>query len=183
MMTLLFPTLLFPIGAACGALDEFEETIVDETTIPGSTMTINGPFSPSFTGRFNGVDLSSTQSFRDNDVSPGDVDGIFVKAIRVEITTGAQNADLDRLDRFIERLELWVEAGGQPRISLAVQEPFPMAQAIDLAVDPDLNLKPYATSTNMTIGANVRVAQDRPVVSATMRTTVTLLIDINLLGS
>ena len=183
LRSLAFPIVMLGLGTACGALDEFEETIVDQTSIPGGNMQISGPFSPQFMGGFNGVDLSKSRGFQNNDVSPNDVDAIFVKAIRVEIATGSQNATLDRLDNFIERLELWVETNEQDRATLAVQESFPMTRTIDLTVDKSLNLKPYATSPAMTIGADLRLAEDRPPFNATMTTSITLLVDINFFGT
>ena len=46
---------------------------------------------------------------------------------------------------------------------------------------PGVNLKPYATADSMSFGADLQL---RPVrqVNATLKTTIVLLVDINLLG-
>ncbi|MCK6552125.1 hypothetical protein L6R52_40215 [Myxococcota bacterium] len=161
----------------CAALDEFEHVMSDEATIPG-TVGAGALFELGYGGDFDSVDLSSEQSFQNQGVSPSDVDAIFVKAIHIE---GA-NPNIDRLDVIIESMEVYVEAPGLERKTIGTLTNIPMGAAADLVVDSTLNLKPYAVAPSMKVGAVVDIKQ-RPAFDTTIRTTVTLLVDINLLGS
>ena len=170
--------LLTVSAIGCGALDEFEEVIVDEALLPRQTTV--GPFSPQFGGSLTNIDLSASREFRNNDVSPGDVDAIFVRSIVVE--TDAGQPDLSNMSLYISRIEFYVEADGVERRTLGTLTDIPMATSARIPVDSDLNLKPYATAPSMRVGTNVDI-HTQPFVNVTFRTTLTLLVDINLLGS
>lgn len=180
----LLAAVLLPVfagTAACGALDEFEEVIVDETTIP-ATSPIATPFSPGHAGSFQGLELGKSRTFQNQGVSPSDVDAIFVKSVNVEMSTGSNNPLIDRLSLYVRSITFYVEAPGVERRVIATRTSFPEAASADLEVTPDLNLKPYAVAPSMDIGAEV-VLERQPAVNVKLKTTLTLLIDINLLGS
>lgn len=167
-------------GAACGALDQFEHTITDEATIPG--MLSEGPFSPTFGMSFSGIDLSKSQSFANAGVGPGDVDAIYVKSVLVEGT----HASVDRLDVLFNSITLWVEAPGVPRQTIATKYMFERSNQASLDVSDDgmgmaINLKPYAVAASMSVGSDVNV-KTKPAFETTLRTTIVLLVDINLVG-
>lgn len=170
----------------CSGLDEFEETIVDETIIPFTQMA-GAPFQPTFSmGAFNDVDLSAAQEFQNNGVSPGDVDAIYITSIRLDLATGANNPAIDQLDNFIEAVEFFVEAPGLPRQVIARRDTMPDTASVELDIVaedmlPGVNLKPYATASSMRIGADLQLRPNRAV-NATLTTTIQMLIDINLLG-
>lgn len=165
--------------SACGALDEFEHVMEDEATIPG-TYGMSGPFTLGYNGAFDGVRLDQAKSFQNAGVTPSDVDAIFVRSARVE----GKNPAIDRLDVLINSIEIWVEADGVPRATIATITELPMnATGVDLAItDPTLNLKPFAVAPAMKVGATVNLRQ-RPSFNTTLKTTIKLLVDINLLGS
>lgn len=164
--------------AGCSALDEFEQVIVDETVIPGQATP--GPFSAEFGGSFNNLDLSSAREFRNNDVSPSDVDAIYVLSIVVDADGGSP--ELSILSDYIERIEFYVEAEGVERTTLGVLTDVPMATSAAIEVNSGLNIKAYAVAPSMTIGADIQLTR-QPFVNLTLRTTVTLLVDIDLLGA
>jgi hypothetical protein len=172
---------LLPLMSACAALDEFEEVLVDETTIP-ATSPVASPFAPGFGGGFGGIELSKSRAFGDAGVSPSDVDAIFVRSVRIEADSGSGNLELDRLDRLLTSINLYVEAPGQERRVIAQLAAFPAAASADLLVETMLNLKPWAVAPSMSIGAEL-VLTRRPAVNVKLKTTVTLLVDVNLLGS
>src|SRR5262245_25889765 len=74
--------LLGALSTACG-IDQFDHTMEDTVTIPG-TVTAGSPFAVNYMGGFNMVDLSSSQSFANAGVKPGDVDSITVKSVHLE---------------------------------------------------------------------------------------------------
>ena len=170
--------LMFAVCAGCGALDEFEQVIVDETVIPGQANP--GPFNAQFGGALNNLDLSSANEFRNNDVSPNDVDAIYVQSIVVELDGGSPEVSI--MSDYLDGIEFVVESDGLPTVSLGMITDIPMATSAAIAVDSSINLKDYAVAPSMRIRANIRLRR-QPFVNLTVRTTVTLLVDINLLGS
>lgn len=180
-------SLLAPTILSCGALDEFEQTIVDETTIP-FTQSAAAPWQPSFNaGGFSNVNVSSLREFQNNGVEPGDVDAIYVKSATLDLATGANDPAFDQLDNFIVSVELFVESPGLPRQVVAKKDMMPETASTTLDITPGdmlpgVNLKPYATAPSMSFGAELRLKEQRGV-NATLTTTVVLLVDINLLGA
>lgn len=169
--------LLAAAGTGCGALDEFDVTIEDTATIPG-TVGANQPFSPMYGGGFNGLDLSGDKTFQNNDVDPDDVDAIFVKSVRLEDSM----PELKNLANVVEMVELFVEAEGLPKQRIAMGSNFADAAFAELTIDQGVNLKPYAVKPQMTVSAQIRLKQ-RPAFTFNLRTVVTLLVDIDLLGA
>lgn len=184
----------FLASSACSALDTFEEVIADEAVIPANRSS-QTPFEPSFANSFNAIDLSKSSGFDRNDVKPSDVDAIFVRRIHVSMSVGLNSPDtLNRLDHAFESMLFYVEADGQDRRTIA-QLPIPEANstaggavmpataAVDLPVDTTLNLKPFVLAPNMRMGTELILKADRPPFDITLKAEVTLLIDINLLGT
>lgn len=164
-------------GTGCGALDDFEHVLQDEASIPGSFFQTS-PFALGYSGGFNDIQLSSSKSFQNAGVTPGDVDAIFVVSARLEGT----KPQIDRLDVLLGRVEIHVEAPGVEKRTIAtIEEIPPNASAVDLTVAPDFNLKPYAVAPSMQVGADVTLKQ-APALETTLRTTIVLHVDINLLG-
>ena len=67
------------------------------------------------------------------------------------------------------------------RQTIASEMQFPTGDELIFMVDSSLNLKPFAVAPSMTFGSNVTLKQS-PFLNITLTTTLTLLIDINLLG-
>lgn len=174
------------LGTACGALDEFKQTIVDTTTIP-FTQPAQAPFTPSFSGGgFSSVDVSNLQEFKNNGVSAGDVDAIWVESVTLDLSTGANNPAIDQLDNFIVSVQLFVEAPGLPRQVVATKTMMPETASTTLDITPGdmtpgFNLKPYAIAPSMSFGAQLMLKDPRGV-NAQLTTTVVLVVDLNLLG-
>lgn len=173
--------LVSALLGACGGLDEFEEVIVEEATIRMTDGTAGAPFAPMYGAGFSNIDLSQAKTFNNEGLSPGDVDAIYVKSVQLEVSTGANSPVVDRLDLYVERMEMTVEADGQAKTAFATLDPVPMATVADLDVPMDFDMKPYAVAPSMTVGASVMLKEPRGVV-VTLKTTITLLIDVNILG-
>lgn len=173
-------------SAGCGALDEFEQTIVDEATIP-FTQPAAAPFVPTFSaGGLSNVNFSTLQEFQNNGVSPGDVDAIYIKSITLDLDAGSNNPAIEQLDNFIVGVEFFVEAPGQPRQVVARKDMMPETASTTLDITPGdmlpgVNLKPYATAQSMSFGAQLTLKDPRTI-SAKLTTTVVLVVDLNLLG-
>lgn len=165
-------------GTACGALDEFEQVIVDEARLPQQTNP--GPFSPDFGGSLDDLNLSTAEEFQNNNVSPDDVDAIFVKSLVIETDGGTPTLSI--MSTYLSRVEFYVQADGVPRQTLGVLTEIPDATSAVIPVDPTLNLKPFAVAPSMQVGADIEL-RVVPFVDVTIRTTLTLLVDINLLGA
>lgn len=162
----------------CGALDEFEEVITDEVTIPAQRFGVGGLFSPDF-GGLDDIQLSQARTFKNEGVDPNDVDAIFVKSLELQVSTGSPA--LDRLDYYLESIEFFIEAPGQTRRSLGALATVPEAASAMLPVDPTFNLKPYAVAPSMTVSAQATL-KGQPRVNVTLRVILTLAVDINLGG-
>lgn len=177
---------LLALGAGCGALDEFRQTIVDETTIP-STQSALTPFAPAFSGGgFSNVNFSTLQEFQNNGVSPDDVDAIYVESITMAIDAGSNNPAIEQLDNFIVSVEFFVEAPGLERQVVAKKDMMPETASTTLEITPGemlpgVNLKPYATAESMSFGAQMTITDGR-MLTAKLTTTVVLVVDVNLLG-
>lgn len=166
------------IATGCGAFDDFEVEMKDEVTVPGRGLVL-GVFSPlPYSGNLAGTQLSQNQTFQNQGVEPGDVDAIFVKSIRLDDS----EPNLKNFANVLEEVVLYVEAPGVERKELARGSGFPDAATVELMVQGTLNLKPYAVASSMTISAEVKLKQ-QPLNTFKILTTVTLLVDINLLGS
>lgn len=184
-MTRPAPTLGRLAGAAlaavisgCGAFDDFEVELKDSITVPGSGLGLN-VFSPlPYDGGLARTELAQNQSFQNQGVEPGDVDAIFVKSIKLEDS----QPGLRNFKAVLDEVVLFVEAPGVERKELARGSNFPDAATVELMVQSTLNLKPYAVASQMTISAEVKLKQ-QPLNTFKILTTVTLLVDINLLGT
>ncbi len=169
--------------SGCDSLDEFEETITDETTIPGTLTMTQTPFQATYSGGLNGLDLSKAKTFQNNGVAPVDVDAIYVKALELSIDMGAgAPAEWQDVSRYVQSFTISVSAPGLETKEVAKVEPIPMGQSVSIPVSSTVNLKPYAESSSMTFSAAVKLKMAPPV-NAKLTTGITLLIDINLLGA
>ena len=129
-------------------------------------------------GGLNNLALSQDQSFQNQGVAPSDVDAIFTKSITLE----DGEPRLKNFANVVESVILFVEAPGVEKKELARGQDFPDAATVSLAIQPTLNLKPYAVAPSMTISAEVKLKQP-PLNRFELKTTITLLVDINLLGT
>jgi hypothetical protein len=166
------------LGVGCG-IDQFEDTITDETTIP-ATAWGSSIFQPSFGSGLSAIDLSKSQTFQNNDVDPNDVDSITIKTITLEVSTGSNNPLLDRLDLYIEKVTFWVQSPSQPKVIIGERSDIPRAASMDLTI-PMVELKPYATDSSMTVTADVDPKM-QPAVNVKLKTTIVIRVDVNILG-
>jgi hypothetical protein len=165
------------LGAACGALDEFDVMVEDSASVPG-TLSAGQIFDADYAGSFDSLDLHGDRTFANNDVKPEDVDAIFVKSVRLEDS----RPEVNNLKNIIESVELFVSADGLEKKRIAQGSMFPEGASAELTIDNTLNLKPYAVKPAMTVSAEIKLKQ-KPAFSFTLKTIVTLLVDINLLGA
>jgi len=160
---------------ACADLDDFEVEISDEAVIDGQFMArISNPLG--FMGNYQDLNLSTSKEFTDQGIDPNDVDAIFVKSVQIVATSPA---DI-RLDSIIESVAYTIKAPGQQPQSVATAE-LPDGvelRVINCNVESDINLKPYATSDNMSISADLALKQT-PGLTTTLKTTIKLLVDID----
>jgi hypothetical protein len=178
--------------AGCG-LDDFEEVITDEATLP-RMQAAGTPLSAGYGGSFNSLELSKARNFENQGVKPGDVDGIYIKSIQLEMDSGSDDALINRLSIYVQSMQLWVEAPGEERKTIATLAMAPEAKTADLAVEADFQpavadekgtgLKPYAVAESMQIGAQVVLTEagSGTFLNIKLKTTVTLLIDVDILG-
>jgi hypothetical protein len=170
--------ILFACGTcACASLDDFEIEIIDEAIIDGSYMTA-APNALGFGGDYQGLNISAVKEFADQGIDPDDVDAIFVQSITIVATTPKDA----RLDPIIESVEFSIHAPGQDTqvLGRAMLADGVEIRQINVVSASDLNLKPFATSQNMSVTADVSLKQT-PLFTTSLRTTIKLLIDIDVL--
>lgn len=172
-------SFLFALSLGCSALDEFEEVFQDELVVPAN-VGVASPFSAGFAGALSSLDLSASRGFLDAGVSPSDVDSIRIVDGLLVIDLG--DPRLNDLAVYVESFALFVESTNQPRAVLATVTDLPMASEVALPVEDSPELKPYATDSGMSFGADL-VLRQRPPLNIRLTTTLTLRVDINLLGS
>jgi hypothetical protein len=166
-------------GFGCGAMDEFEETFVDELTVPG-TIGPQSPFTADYEGDLDRLDLASSAGFQEAGVTPSQVDSIRVVAGTLRIDSGTP--ELNDLGRYVERIELHVRSDNEPRALVTRLEPLPRAREVELPLAESPELVPFATDTGMGFEAELRLRR-RPPVNIRLTTSLTLRVDVNLLGS
>ena len=189
---------------ACAGLDDFKTEVTDEATIDG-TYLMNTPSSLNFGGQYGNLQLSATKDFQDQGIDPDDVDAIYITGIVIE----AINPEGARLDPIIRSLDFSISAPGQaekligrsiiPDGELRIielgsptasgcsnaQYSYEMscaangAQWLSSSFADMENIKDYATADSMSVTANVELKQ-KPLFTTTLRTTIKLLVDINL---
>ena len=201
--TLAYVILVTSISA-CAGLDDFATEVTDEATIDG-TYLMNSPSSLNFGGQYSNLQLSATKEFQDQGIDPDDVDAIYITGITIEATTpeGA------RLDPIIRSLDFSISASGQPTKLIGrsiipdgelrvIELGSPTASGcsdvqytdetscitngaewLSSSFSATENIKDYATAESVSVTANVELKQ-KPLFTTTLRTTIKLLVDINL---
>lgn len=168
--------ILLALASGCGAFDDFDVTLTDQATIPGNWI-LGVPNTLPYSS-FGAVDLKASKEFANMGVSPGDIDAIFVKSVTIEGTEPQK----DNLGVILESVTFFVEAPGVERRQLATGMGFPQSYKADLTPDTMLNLKPYAEAASMKLDGQVKIKK-QPLFDTTVKTTVVLHVDINLLGT
>jgi hypothetical protein len=165
------------LAGGCGALDDFTVDLEDQVTVPGTYMGSLDLFAPQFAGSLGQLDLSANKSFSNAGVSPGDVDAIFVRSISLVDSQPM----LAGMASSFERIDIFVTAPGQAKVRVASGTNFPTSGTAVLDVVPNVNLKPYATSSSMSLAAEIKLKR-RPTFTFTVTVKAVLDVDINLLG-
>lgn len=161
------------LAPGCG-LDEVEVELVDQVTIPSTSL--GTPFQVGYP-QLQGLDFSSRQELRNNDVEPSDIDAIFLRGARLEGTEPQK----DNLGAILSRASFDIESPGLERRRLAARDPIPDGPTAELDFDPNLNLKSYGTAPSMSIHADLGLEEPRAF-ATTVRVVFTLLVDVNLGG-
>ena len=100
------------------------------------------------------------------------IDSVRITALRMATSAGDFT--------FLDRLEFYVQAEGQPKLRVAHGGPFLEGQAtIELSLD-DVDLAPYASAPSMDLTTEVQGR--RPDEDITVTAGVDFLIDVNLGG-
>lgn len=165
------------VAAGCG-LVAFDVTVEADTVIQGGGTIFDQLASLGFQS-FGGIDLSTTQEFENRDVRPEDVDSITLKRVVLEIT---DPSDVDF--SFLNSLEFYVEAPGQPKVLVAQSAPgaFDGTRRVEMEIVDGVELKPYATAESMSLTTQAN-ADGRPSADTTVHATVVFHVDPNLGGS
>ncbi|MFO0726856.1 MAG: hypothetical protein U1E65_23930 [Myxococcota bacterium] len=172
----LIPLLTCLVGTGCGALDKFDVTLTDSASIPGSFMGM--VFQPQYAGSYGQLNLSGDQTFKNNNVKPSDVDSIFVKSIELEDSQPM----LNNLSNVVDSVSFYVSAPGMEKKLIGSGMAFQPGATATLTVDSTLPIKPYAVSPSMSISADIKLKKS-PALNFSIKSTITLHVDINLLGT
>lgn len=154
--------------SGCGGILSFDTSISGQTTIQKGTL-LEQALPMDFSG-LGGIQLSQTQAFQNQGVSPDQVDSIKMKSFTLEVTDPPSGQDLS----FLDAIEFDVSADGLPTQRIAQSAPgaFQGARTVSLTVD-DVELKPYATAPNFSITSKA-TANERPDNDTTIKATVVL---------
>lgn len=134
--------------AGCGPLT-FEVPVESETTVESGGLVGQLLELGSFAG-FKGMDLSSSQEFRNQGIDKQHIDSVRMKSFRLEIVDPANAAF-----GFLDSIEFHVESEGlEPKRVAHLLEVPKDATAIDLALD-DVDLAPYVTAESMSLTTKV----------------------------
>jgi hypothetical protein len=161
------------LAPACGHLDEVDVTRSGEATVPGASG------APALeVSAVGALGLTIGRSTLEAEgVDPDDVDSARLRALRLEVLSGAS------LETWLSSVAFYVEAPGLPRALVAQRSGIRALPAGTTAVDLEttgVDLKPYllAASTSVT----TEVAGTAPASDTTIRATATIRIDVSVSG-
>lgn len=179
-MTLLSSARRFTAVAAtvalctCGTLDRFDvgtssSARIEEASLPAGVAEDLLGLLP-----FEGLDeISFEEDIANQGVTEDQIDSVKLKSLVLH--TGESGLTLD----FIESVEFYVEAEGQPRVLVATGSDFEGETSVELDL-PDEELKPYVVAPFMTFEAEVK--GKRPEQDTTITADVTLTVDATVPG-
>lgn len=157
--------------SGCG-LDKFNVDLDATATVPGNPAANAILDALPFGASFQNVNVLDQKELRDAGVDAGDIDSARLRALRLEVQSG------DALETWLESVAFYVEADGEPRVRVAHKEGIGAlpagTTAIDLEVDPGVELKPYV-SKPMTLSAEV--TGKPPAQDTTIKSTATVRVD------
>lgn len=150
------PLVLLVLATSGCGLGAFDATVTGKTTVQKGTLLEQ--VLPMDFGAFGGIDLSQTQSFKNRNVKPSQVDSIKLKSLVLEITAPPSGQDFS----FLNSIEFDVSASGQPtkRIAHSAAGAFQGTKKVSLLID-GVELKPYATAASFSITTTAN-ANKRP---------------------
>ena len=156
---------------ACAQATSFSTTIEAESQIEGGSLLEQLASDTGF-GNFIAFDVSANEEFQNQGVERHQIDSVRITALRMATSAGDFT--------FLDRLEFYVQAEGQPKLRVAHGGPFLEGQAtIELSLD-DVDLAPYASAPSMDLTTEVQGR--RPDEDITVTAGVDFLIDVNLGG-
>lgn len=156
---------------ACGLLT-FDVPVESETTVESGGLVGQLLELGSFAG-FKGMDLSSTQAFRNQGVDKQHIDAVRMKTFRLEILDPESGTF-----GFLDSIEFHVESEGlEPRRVAHLLEIPKDARVLDLALD-DVDLAPYVTAESMSL--TTKVTGRPPTQDTQIGATVVFEVDVKL---
>lgn len=157
----------------CGGLTTFEVAQSSRTTIARGTLLEQLAGNLGFS-ELVGFDLSQSMELKNQGVERHQIDSVHIRSLTLEIAEGAEDF------RFLDRLEFYVEAPGQPRRLIAQGGPFPPGVRTVTLEIPDVDLAEYAAASSMDITTNVQGR--RPSQDTVVDARLLLDVDVNLGG-
>lgn len=171
--TLLTSILLTAL--ACGGLDTFTITEESTATIQGSIL--GQLVSDLGFGGFLSMDLSQNETLANQGVSREQIDSVFVRSLTLTITAPPSGQDFT----FLDSLEFYVEAPGEPRRLIASGGPF-QAGLTTVGLDlENVDLAPYAAAESMSI--TTEASGRPPAQDTTIQAQIELEVDVNVDGA
>jgi hypothetical protein len=163
-------------AAGCGKLDKVDITRSASETIPGVAVPAGTP-SGSISG-FGAVDIGGQDALRANGINPNEIDSAHLLRLRLEVKSGAG------LETWLDSIAIDVEATGLARQRVASKSAIRAlpanTTAVDLDVDPNVDLKPYLTAASAPL--MITASGLPPAVDTTVEVTATIQVDVNVSG-
>lgn len=132
------------------------------TTVPAGTLVESLLVDFGFDSLVS-MDLTADQELQNQGVEPGDIVESFLTELSLAATSPS-GADLT----FLDRVDVYVESPGEPRVLVATQDAFPPGQGKVTFDLEDVDLTPYIVSQSLTMSTDVtgRRPKDDTVVEA-----------------
>ncbi len=159
----------------CGGIDNVGVTATARSTVPAATPLEVALGQMGF-GEFATFDLMQSQELQAKGVKRSAVDSVHLRSLTLTLTAPPSGQDLT----FIDRVEFYAEAGGQPRRLIASGGPF-QAGTTEVGLDVEaVDLTPYVTAPSMSVTTDV--TGRRPQYETTVQATMRLDVDVNVSG-
>jgi hypothetical protein len=156
----------------CGDIDRFEVDVSATAIIAPGTLLDELLAAASFPG-FD--EISFEQDFENQGVTDDQIDSVRLRRFVVRTAEGS-GAMLD----FVESAAFYAEAEGLPRVLVASSVDFEGKSSVELEIEQDVELAPYAVAPFMTLSAEIEGR--RPAEETVITAEVVLAVDATIPG-
>ena len=168
--------LVVAVTLTCSGADNLEVGSSGRAVIPAGSVIEQLLGDLEFAG-FDSIEISQSEEFRNQGYTEDQIDS--VRVVSMTLTIAAPDGGTFE---FLDSIAFTVEAAGLPPLEIARLDPVPAdASVLELEVDSDAELRPYAVADVMTVTSTA--VGRRPGDDTTVDAELLLDVDVNVSGA